>query len=121
MSGDKEHTPLPYHCRANADRTIDGLTGFDILTPSEEHSIATTYWHYTGEKYVSGKVNAEFIVRACNEYYENKRKADSHYELLELVKDIDYIFTNIWELDRKALEKEFLPRFKAAITKAEGK
>ena len=39
-------------------------------------------------------------------------------ELRQFVSDIEYVFSNVWALDRKAFEAEFLPRARKLISKA---
>ena len=70
----------------------------------------------------SSRENAAFIVRACNEYYENKRKADLHDELVKCVENMRYSFVKLQPdttVDNR-IRKASIMQADQALTKARG-
>lgn len=113
MSEDKNHTPLPY--RTYFSPLGNPSKGWMIKAADE----IETPIGILPDPMESGKqqANAEFIVRACN----------SHYELLELVKnqraifDCELIAPDVQTSHSKEFLEAILDRYDRAIAKAEGK
>lgn len=108
MSEDKKHTPLPWGVTGvYGSSTIGHIDGLG----SGGGQIATT-WNEQG-----GLVNAEFIVRACNSYYE-------HPLNYKLIKDRLIYFCNTNGISKVQYSKVMNLIFTVidpAIAKAEGK
>lgn len=105
MQEDKSHSPLPFRVDKSERLAVNILA-------NDGEKIISMFFFSSSLGPEKAAATAEFIVAACNEYYENKRKADLHYELLHWVKlmlDIPYLN----DVGRVSLKK--------AIAKAEGK
>jgi len=59
----------------------------------------------------------DYSVHSMNTAYAEGFKAgrSSRDEAIKILDDVNYIFTNIWALDREKFTKEFLPRIKKAL------
>lgn len=74
------HTPLPWQLfdRGKTTAIMGRKFGKEVV-----HWTGFDSSHFPTQ----AKANAEFIITACNSYYENKRKADCHDELLDIAKE----------------------------------
>jgi len=97
---EKKHAPLPY-------RYSDSLEEFGIVWAGNQALFDASSNNLDSD---TQRANAEFIVRACN----------SHYELLELVKDYKSLLFSDYVGSRDYSGGQ-LGKCEAAISKAEGK
>lgn len=70
------HTPTPWKAQIQHFDRYHKIEGADNSTVAQIPD-------WFDESPEESKANAAFIVTACNEYYENKRKADAHEDLVE--------------------------------------
>lgn len=63
----------------------------------------------TEDRYIGDKINMNI---ANSAWLAGRASRD---EAIKILDDVNYIFTNIWALDREKFTKEFLPRIKKAL------
>lgn len=97
----QSHTPTPWE--TNHTGNIWG----DVYNPEHDGDLPLLFKPHGNQE-----ANAAFIVEACNSYYENKRKAGVHDELVAALektsnKDADqwYTFDEVMEIAKEALRK----------------
>ncbi len=99
-----KHTPLPWHISNHAFGGAD--TGAKIIVRSNKAIVVCAATVHIGG--VNAETNAAFIVRACN----------SHYELLEALRNMVRLYEPNGETDQKS-PGQFYRKAIAAIAKAE--
>lgn len=97
MEKEIKHTPLPY------ETNYTGNIWGDINNPEYKGDNPLIAEIYGGNDTKFGQANAEFIVRACN----------SHYELLDIIRDFISDYPNIHQATINEAKKR--------LAKAEGK
>lgn len=101
----------------------------ELINDSEKETIAEVY----GNTREEAEANAQRIVKAVNEYDENKRKADMHDELIEHIRKLNdefvYALTNMAKILKLNMSVESLrieentlvKKSKQLLKQAEGK